>query len=119
MNRSVRLVSLAVLLFTSVWCANAQDSGQVQSPPTYKMELVYIFDVDSTEFIFVIGKTGFRSIESLKKFLSDLPAGATLEWAPGCLRMGGEPLLSSEQEMEDFKAFCVERNINFILVPSG
>ena len=32
---------------------------------------------------------------------------------------GGEPLLSSEQEMEDFKAFCAEKNINFILVPAG
>jgi len=26
---------------------------------------------------------------------------------------------SSELEMDDFKAFCAERNINFILVPSG
>ena len=34
-------------------------------------------------------------------------------------RKGDEPLLSSEQEMEDFKAFCAEKNINFFLIPSG
>jgi MoaA/NifB/PqqE/SkfB family radical SAM enzyme len=32
---------------------------------------------------------------------------------------GGEPLLSSEQEMEGFRAFCAEREIKFVLVPSG
>jgi len=119
MNGFRRLPWLAVALLTVVLCAGAQNTEQPQSPPKYKLELVYLFDVDSTEYIFVIGKVGFRSVESLEKFLSDLPAGATLEWAPGCVRTGGEPLLSSEQEMEDFKAFCVERNINFILVPSG
>jgi hypothetical protein len=66
-----------------------------------------------------MGAAGFKSIDSLKKFLSGLPPGSTLEWAPGCIRMGKEPLLSSEQEMEEFKAFCAESNINFVLTPSG
>jgi len=88
-------------------------------PPKYQMELVRIFGTDSPEFVFVVGKIGFKSVASLKEFVGSLPAGSTIEWAPGCVRMGGEPLLSSEQEMEDFKAFCAEKNINLILVRSG
>jgi hypothetical protein len=83
------------------------------------MELVYIFGEGSPEFIFVIGNVGFKSVASLKNYLSNLPPGSILEWAPGCRQIGNEPLLSSEQELEDFKAFCVERGISFILVPSG
>ena len=65
------------------------------------------------------GAIGLKSVTSVKKYLSILPPGSILEWAPGCRRRGKEPLLSSEQDMEDFKAFCAEKNIDFILVPSG
>ena len=58
-------------------------------------------------------------MEALKSFLSGLPAGAKLTWNPGCIRFGGEPLLSSEYEMEEFKRFCLEHGIDFVLVPSG
>jgi hypothetical protein len=27
--------------------------------------------------------------------------------------------LSSDADMQDFRAFCVEKNIKFVLVPSG
>jgi hypothetical protein len=108
----------AILLFI-VLPVRAQEVEQL-APPKHRMELVYIFDTDSPEYIFVIGGIiGFKSVASLKKYLSILPPGSILEWAPGCIRRGNEPLLSSEQEMEDFKAFCAEMNINFILVPSG
>ena len=116
MNKSKQLLWLAVSLCVLLLRADAQET---QPTPKYRMELVYIVEENSTEFIFVIGHAGFKSVESLKNFLSSLPPGSTLEWAPGCLRMGNEPLLSSAQEMEEFKAFCAERNINFVLVPSG
>jgi len=48
-----------------------------------------------------------------------LKAGRSLEWAPGCKRIEGEPLLSSMEEMEAFRKFCEERGIRFVLVPSG
>ena len=117
MNTSKHPFWLSVILLLAFLRADAQEN--VPPPPKYRMELVYIFEADATEFIFVVGNSGFKSVASLKKFLSDLPTGSTLEWAPGCKRIGSEPLLSSESEMEDFKAFCAERNINFILVPSG
>ena len=90
-----------------------------EPPPAYELNLVYLFDGPETEFVFVIGNTGFRSLSSLEAFLAARPAGTTLRWSPGCVRLGGEPLLSSETEMEEFRAFCREHQIDFVLVPSG
>ena len=109
----------AVLLFI-VLPARAQEIGQSPPAQKYRMELIYIVDASSLEYVFVIsGTIGFKPVASLKKYLGDLPPGSTIEWAPGCVQRGNEPLLSSEQEIEDFKAFCAEKNINFILIPSG
>lgn len=119
MKTTKRLSCLALLLLSAVPHTRAQDDAQPQPPPKYRLELVYIFEADSTEFVFVVGKVGFKSVAALKDYVGNLPPGSTLEWAPGCKRRGGEPLLSSEQEMEEFKSFCSERQINFILVPSG
>ena len=110
---------LIVILLSFVLHTHAQESAPPQPPQKYRLELVYIFDSDSKEYIFVIGNGGFKSITSLKKFLNHLPRGTILEWEPGCVRMGDEPLLSSQQDMDDFKAFCAERGIKFILLPSG
>jgi hypothetical protein len=90
-----------------------------EHPPAYELKLVYLFDGPETEFIFVVGNSGFRTVESLRRFLASRPAGTTLRWNPGCVRLGGEPLLSSETEMELFVAFCREHGIDFVLVPSG
>lgn len=119
MKTHKRLLRLSVILLSAVLHVNAQDGARPQPPAKYRMELVYIFEGGSAEYIFVVGNVGFKSVASLKDFVGNLPPGSTLEWAPGCRRMGGEPLLSSGQELEDFKAFCAGRNITFILVPSG
>ncbi len=119
MKLPIYLLWLPVIVLFAVLPAYAQENAQPQSLPKYRMELVYVFDADAPEFIFVIGNTGFKSVVSLKKFLNTLPAGSILEWAPGCRQIGNEPLLSTEQEMEDFKAFCAEKNIEFVLIPSG
>jgi hypothetical protein len=114
-----RLPWLALILLSVALCARAQDDARPQPPPKYRMELVYIFEAGSTEFIFVVGNVGFKTVASLKDFVGGLPPGSTLEWAPGCRRIGGEPLLSSEQEMEEFKLFCADKKIDFVLIPSG
>lgn len=120
MSRRRRLLWLPLVFLFAFFHAQAQERVPPQSPAAkYRMELVYIFEADSPECIFVIGDAGFKSVASLKKFLGTLPPGSILEWMPSCVRFGGEPLLSSKEEMEEFKAFCVEKNINFILVPSG
>lgn len=119
MKVSKHFLCLLVMLLVGVLNVQAQDTGQSPPPPKYKLELVYVFEANSTEYIFLVGNVGFKSVASLKKFLSDLPPGSILEWSPGCLRYGGEPLLSSAEDMEDFKAFCAAKKINFILVPAG
>lgn len=93
--------------------------GFEQQPVKRELQLVYVFEGPKPEFIFVIGQSGFKSVTSLKEHLKTWAPGSELRWAPGCLRVGGEPLLSSEQEMLDFRTFLAHRGIRFVLVPSG
>ena len=116
MNNLTRIFASALILMSTLPPAWAAQEAQ---PLKLRMELVYIFEAEPTEFIFVIGNSGFRSVASLKKFIGGLPRGSTIEWAPGCIRFGDEPLLSSEYEMNGFKKFCEQRGIRFVLIPSG
>jgi hypothetical protein len=88
-------------------------------PAVYELKLVYIFEAPEPEFVFVVGNSGFKSVASLKSFIASLPPGTTLRWDPGCVRLGREPILSSEHEMAEFQAFCREHQIHFELVPTG
>ncbi len=112
----------AVLALSTTVLASAQEP-EASPPPRYRMELVYIFETEkpgsATESIIVIGNSGFRSLAALKRFVGTLPRGAVLEWAPGCVRLGGELLLSSGKDMEEFRILCRARGIRFILHPSG
>jgi len=117
MRREVGILLLGLLLCAAGPSAVAAErEGQ---PVKHELELIYVFEGSTTEFIFVIGQSGFRSVEALKQHLETWPAGSELRWAPGCVRLGGEPLLSSEEEMEAFSAFLAQRGIKFVLVPSG
>ena len=109
-------IFLAVVTLKPVECYS---DGHVSPAQKHQMRLVYLFEANKTEYIFVVGDSGFRSVGALKDFLSRLPPGSELEWSPGCERMGDEPLLSSDQAMKDFKDFCILKNIKFTLVPSG
>jgi hypothetical protein len=117
------LISCLLLIFAQA--ASAQDeaaaAAQEQERPRYRLELVLIEDSDSDrrDYIFLIGSIGFRTVEGLKSFVARMPAGSLLEWSPGCLRWGNEPLLSSTEEMEDFRRFCAEHGVEFIIHPSG
>ena len=85
------------------------------------LTLAYVADAgNARQYVFVVnGVVAYKSIDGLKKYLKDLPKGSTITWAPGCVRMGGEPLLNSQEEMKKFKEFCESIGIKFILVPSG
>lgn len=97
----------------------AQDSAK-PAAPKYDMALVWIADAKPRQYVFTINNSvGFQSVDGLKGFIANLPSGSTLQWAPGCRRMGDEPLLSSEKDMNNFKTFCAEHKVTFILVPSG
>jgi hypothetical protein len=47
-----------------------------------------------------------------------VPAGGTLEWSPGCKRIGGEPLETAE-ELAELKAFCAARGVRFVHIAGG
>ena len=63
--------------------------------------------------------TETESFHRRRAVRASLPPGTTLRWNPGCVRLGGEPLLSSESELDEFQTFCLEHRIDFVLVPSG
>ena len=120
MKASQRGICLVILVLAGANAA-AQEAPAVASPEKYRLELVRIVEGYPTEYVFVLGRVGFKSVDSLKKFLGTLPAGSIVEWAPGCIRSGDEPLISIGQEWElaEFKAFLETKKIEFILVPSG
>lgn len=118
MRRKLNLFAVATIALGLI-SGTAVITGEDDPPPVYELQLVYIFEAPETEFVFVIGNSGFRSVASLENFIASLPPGTTIQWNPGCLRLGGEPLLSSESEMAEFQAFCLEHQIRFELVPSG
>jgi hypothetical protein len=100
----------------------ASSQREVRKPENLTMTLARIADSKSEEnaYVFVInGVIAYRTVEGLKEYVKGLPKGATLTWSPGCCRIGGEPLLSSRNELRDFKAFCESCGIGFVLVPSG
>jgi hypothetical protein len=88
-------------------------------PVKLELKLVHIFDGAEPTHIFVIGDSGFRTVESLKGFLSALPPGSEITWAPGCARFGKEPLLSSGKDLQAFTLFLKQKGISLMLIPSG
>jgi len=114
--KSFAIISIGLLFYAATLPAVAAGGGE---PVKRELQLIYLFDGDQPEYIFRIGQSGFRSIASLKEHLATWPAGSELTWAPGCVRLGNEPLLSSEKEMKDFRRFLSDRGIAFILIPSG
>ena len=110
---------IANLLAALLSVAAPPDGASPSKPVTYKMQLVWMAGTHPPEFVFVVGAVGFRSLPEFREFVGRLPKGSTLEWDPGCKRMGGEPLLSSREDMEAFRALCKEKGIEFVLVPSG
>jgi hypothetical protein len=115
MQRIATVLALGALIFLSAGI----DAVASPAPVDYELVLVYILDGPKIEFVFVIGNSGFKTIAALERFIAALSAGSTLRWNPGCERLGGEPLLSSPEDMAKFVSFCREHRVNFVLVPSG
>lgn len=93
--------------------------AQASTPPEHRMDLIYAFDGKMPRFSFSIDALRFDSVETLKTYLARLPRGSVVTWSPGCRRLGGEPLLSSLREMEEFRAFLEAHGIRLNLIPSG
>ena len=107
------------IVLLSLCRADSFAQQETRAPAKYELALVYVWEGEAPEFLFVVGSSGFKSVETLKRFLGELPPGSEVTWAPGCERLGNEPLLSSEREMGLFREFLAERRIRFTLIPSG
>jgi len=112
------------LLYTVVLCALlapafAQDAKS--KPESLTMTLAWIADAgEPAQYVFVInGVVAYKTLDGLKKYLKDIPRGSSLTWAPGCCRIGNEPLIGSAEEMMKFKEFCESVGIKFTLGPAG
>lgn len=115
-----KVISVLLLGFLLIGFEPLAASSQVDKRPVkFELQLIYIFEAHKTEFIFAIGQSGFKSVAALERYLDTWPPGSELRWSPGCERLGGEPLLSSEEDMKAFRVFLKERGIKFVLVPSG
>jgi hypothetical protein len=115
-NQPVQRITLISFLFLALM-AGAVSAQQPLDVRKLVMELVWILETKAQ--IFVVGGVGFYAVTSLKKCLGEQPAGTVAEWNPGCVRIGGEPLLSSAKELNEFKTYLEKRKIKFVLVPSG
>ncbi|MDF2446656.1 MAG: hypothetical protein K0S46_1892 [Moraxellaceae bacterium] len=94
-------------------------AAEANAPVKRELQLTYRLDGKKPQFILSIEKAEFTSVAALKEHLKTWAPGSELKWAPGCVRLGEEPLLSSAAEMAAFRAFLEERGIAWVLLPSG
>jgi hypothetical protein len=116
----ITLLRLVFILFlANLSTSHAQESLE-ESPQKYQLELIWIYGTGSThEYVFVLGKVGYKTVAALKERIAGLKEGSIVEWDPGCIRMGQEPLLSSEKDMKDFAEFCKKEKVNLVIRPAG
>jgi hypothetical protein len=116
MKSMLSMVSLLIQLCIPAW----SDSPR-RAPENLTMDLVWIADAgEPRQYVFVLGgAVAYKTLEGLKNHLKGLPKGSALTWAPGCMRMGDEPLLGSADGLKNFREFCDSIGLKFILVPSG
>jgi hypothetical protein len=89
-------------------------------PAPLKFELQQIATLDPTkhsfEFVIKLGGSTYTSFAELKAAIAKLPKGTEITWAPGCIRMGGEPL---DTHWKEFSALCEKQGIILVVIPSG
>jgi len=115
-----RVALLLGALCVGFFCLTAALAEEAApAPGAYQIKIVYLFESEPPEAIFVMGNSGFRSVAALKDWVKNLPAGSTLKFDMSCENLGVEPLVNSEEEMNDFKKFCDQHQINLIIHPAG
>ncbi len=87
----------------------------------YRLRRQLVAGLAPPQWVFIIvtpeGDPWVATEAKLRRMIEQaVPANATLEWAPGSKKMGGEPLETVE-ELDALKAFCLERKVNFVHLP--
>jgi hypothetical protein len=89
---------LAVIVLSPISYLRAQENVRPEPPPKYEMELVYISEAGSTEFIFLIGNVGFKSVATLKNLVGNLAPGSTYARGRFLLHKQTEPAMKKSIE---------------------
>ena len=94
-----------------------------KAPAKYRLTRQGVAGLAAPRFVFVIvtpqGTPWVATAEKLHWMVEQaVPADATLEWDPGCKRIGGEQLETAE-ELDALKALCAERKVTFVILPAG
>jgi hypothetical protein len=127
MKRLAAPMSVAVLLLVAGVAleAIAADDAPAAAPPPPKYRLVRqpVHGTEPRQWVFVVitpaGFPGVTTPEALEEYVElVVPEHATLEWSPGCCRIGGEPM-GEAGELKAFADFCKRRTINFVHIPAG
>jgi hypothetical protein len=89
----------------------------------YRMTRQGVAGLASPQWVFVIvtpqGHPWVAADSKLQWMIEQaVPAGGTLEWSPGCKRIGGEPLETAEA-LAELKAFCAARGVTLVHIPGG
>ena len=88
-------------------------------PITIELKIVPVVDAPKEEYLLVFGDVAFRTVAGLRRAVAAQPDGTVIRLAPGCVRSGKEPLISSEDELRDFQQFCASEKVELVVVPSG
>ena len=112
-----------LLIVTTYKAKPGEKSAGAAIPQPENLSMTLAWDADAPgprQYVFVVnGLLAYRTIDGLRNYLKNIPKGSSLAWAPGCSRMGDEPLLSSEADMRRFREFCQSCGIKLTIVPAG
>ena len=110
------VIALALVLFGA---APAKENAAMPTTPEIRLDIVPVMDAKPRRFVFVLGGVAYETLDGLKLYVEVMPKENVLVLDPGCHRWGGEPLLESEKDLEDFKAFVKKQGKTLKVIPSG
>ena len=116
-------VVIALLLLLTAHPRTVRSAPSTQPSTKYRLTRQGVAGLTSPQFVFIIvtpeDYPWVATYEKLQWMVEKaVPAGGTLDWNPGCERIGGEPLETAE-EVDGLKAFCSQHGIHFVQQPGG
>lgn len=114
--------TLTAALLLAIVVLRGEYLQSAQPNTNYRLTRQGVAGLASPQWIFVIvtpeGYPWIATDAKLRWMIEQaVPANATLEWAPGCKRISGQPL-ETVKELTALKAFCMERKVKLVQIPA-
>jgi len=121
MSKHYFICGLLLLALAGIHPSVSMGESPAPTSAKYRLTRQGVAGLESPGWVFIIvTPEGYPWVATSAKLHwlieQAVPAKATLEWAPGCKRIGGEPLDTAE-EQEALKAFCLQRGIKLVTIP--